>query len=147
MCCPKGRLFWSENGRDFAHFGLESGMVYKGTTVVYECVSYFNYKWKRKKERKKEIFCSHSKLSSGDIISVNVKKNVAFCDHLQVWKWVWKMTFLVWNRVRIRITRRHSPTKNSQKYYPPLRLWTEPKVFRMLMERKDVWVKALKERK
>ena len=37
-------LFWSEKGRGFAHFGLESGTVYKGTTVVYECVSYFNYK-------------------------------------------------------------------------------------------------------
>ena len=23
--------FWSENGYSFAHFGLESGMVYKGT--------------------------------------------------------------------------------------------------------------------
>ena len=29
---------------DFAHFGLESGMVYKGTTVVYEGVRRFNYK-------------------------------------------------------------------------------------------------------
>ena len=32
---PKGRvleLFWSE----FAHFGVESGMVFEGTTGVYE---------------------------------------------------------------------------------------------------------------
>ena len=44
---PKGyglALFWSETGIDFAHFGLESGMVYKGTTVVYEYVRRFNYK-------------------------------------------------------------------------------------------------------
>ena len=27
---------------DFAHFGLESGMVYKGTMVVYQCVRRFN---------------------------------------------------------------------------------------------------------
>ena len=40
--------FWSEKtlktGMDFAYFGLESGMVYKATTVVYECVCRFNYK-------------------------------------------------------------------------------------------------------
>ena len=29
---------------DFAHFGLESGMVYDGTTVVYQCVRRFNSK-------------------------------------------------------------------------------------------------------
>ena len=29
-------LFWSEMGRDFDHFGRESGMVFKGTTGVYE---------------------------------------------------------------------------------------------------------------
>ena len=43
------------------------------------------------------------------------------------------------------ITRQHSPTKNSQEYSPPPGL--ESEVFRMLKERKDVWVKALKERK
>ena len=30
--------FLSENGYRFAHFGLESFMVYKGVYVVYECV-------------------------------------------------------------------------------------------------------------
>ena len=29
---------------DFAHFGLESGMVYKGTMVVYQCIPRFNSK-------------------------------------------------------------------------------------------------------
>ena len=36
-----------------------------------------------------------------------------------VWKRVWKMTFLVWNRVRIWRTGRHTLTKNSQEYPPP----------------------------
>ena len=30
--------FWSENGKDFVHSGLESFMGYKGVYVVYECV-------------------------------------------------------------------------------------------------------------
>ena len=44
---PKGvfGLFWSENGcTDFAHFGLESGMVFEETTGVYECIYHFNSK-------------------------------------------------------------------------------------------------------
>ena len=32
--------FWYE----FAHFDLESGMVYEGTTAVYQCVRRFNSK-------------------------------------------------------------------------------------------------------
>ena len=50
--------------------------------------------------------------------------NVAFFDHLPVWKWVWisearsengcgKWHFLVWNRVRVWRSGRHTPTKNS----------------------------------
>ena len=38
------RRFGLRTDIDFAHFGLESGMVHKGTTVVYECVRRFNYK-------------------------------------------------------------------------------------------------------
>ena len=51
-----------------------------------------------------------------------------------VWKRVWKITFLVWKRVRIWRTGRHTPTKNSQEYLPgkisqypilyPIRPWT-----------------------
>ena len=33
-----------------------------------------------------------------------------------VWKRVWKITFLVWNRNRIWRTGRHTPTKNFQEY-------------------------------
>ena len=41
--------FGLKTGIDFAHFGLESGMVYKGTTVVYQRVRRFNCKEIRKK--------------------------------------------------------------------------------------------------
>ena len=50
----KGRvlaLFWSEIGRDFAHFGVESDMVFKGTTGEYERIYPFNSKWVTKKEK------------------------------------------------------------------------------------------------
>ena len=33
---PKGRVFAPKTGIDFPHFGLESGMVFKGATGVYE---------------------------------------------------------------------------------------------------------------
>ena len=44
---PKGYglgPFWSESGYKFAHFGLELGMVFKGTMAVYErtCIYYIN---------------------------------------------------------------------------------------------------------
>ena len=35
----------------FAHFGLESGMVFEGTTGVYERIYRFNSKSVRKKEK------------------------------------------------------------------------------------------------
>ena len=35
------RRFDLKMGTDFAHFGLESGMVFKGTTGVYERISFF----------------------------------------------------------------------------------------------------------
>ena len=44
---PKGRVsapFWSETGTHFAHFGLESGMLFEGTTGVYERSYRFNSK-------------------------------------------------------------------------------------------------------
>ena len=39
-----GGHFGRKTGMDFAHFGLELSMVYKGTTVVYQCVRHFNSK-------------------------------------------------------------------------------------------------------
>ena len=38
------RLFGLKTGTDFAHFGLESSMVFEGTTGVYERISRFNSK-------------------------------------------------------------------------------------------------------
>ena len=38
------RLFGLKTGIDFAHFGLESGMVFAGTTRVYGRIYRFNFK-------------------------------------------------------------------------------------------------------
>ena len=38
------RRFGLKTGIDFAHFGLESGMVFEGTTGVYERIYRFNSK-------------------------------------------------------------------------------------------------------
>ena len=43
--------FGLKTGLDFAHFGLESGMVFGGTTRVYKRIYRFNSKWVRKKEK------------------------------------------------------------------------------------------------
>ena len=43
MCLRFLDRFGLKTGINFAHFGLESGMVYEGTTVLYQCVSRFNY--------------------------------------------------------------------------------------------------------
>ena len=45
------RRFGLKTGIDFIHFGLESGMVFEGTTGVYERTYYFNSKWVRKKKK------------------------------------------------------------------------------------------------
>ena len=44
---PKGMFFAPfglKTGRDFAHFGPESGMVFEGTTGVYERICCVNSK-------------------------------------------------------------------------------------------------------
>ena len=53
MCRPKGSLrrFGLKTGVDFAHFGLESGMVFEGTTGVYERIYCFSSIWVRKKKK------------------------------------------------------------------------------------------------
>ena len=52
---PKGvfflRRFGLKTGIHFAHFGLESGMVFEGTTGLYERLYRFNSKRVRKKEK------------------------------------------------------------------------------------------------
>ena len=42
------RRFGLKTGIDSAHFGLESGMVYEGTTVVYPMCSSFQFQMNRK---------------------------------------------------------------------------------------------------
>ena len=48
ICSPKGygflRRFGLKTDTDFDHFGLESGMVFEGTTGVYERICRFNSK-------------------------------------------------------------------------------------------------------
>ena len=45
------RRFGLKTGLDFAQFGLESGMVFEGTSGVYERIYPFNSKRIRKKEK------------------------------------------------------------------------------------------------
>ena len=48
MCRLKGKgflcRFGMKTGIEFAHFDLESSMVYEGTTIVYQCIRRFNSK-------------------------------------------------------------------------------------------------------
>ena len=70
------RRFGLKTGTHFAHFGLESGMVFEGTTGVYERIYRFNSKWVRKKEKYaifkwtgRMFLCLRSNLSNDNIIS------------------------------------------------------------------------------
>ena len=54
MCRPEGYIyffqpFWSEKGIHFVHFGLESGIVFDGTTGM--CIYYFCSKMNTEKGR------------------------------------------------------------------------------------------------
>ena len=42
--------FGLKTGIDFAHFGLELGMVFEETTGAYERICRFNSKWKMRKK-------------------------------------------------------------------------------------------------
>ena len=54
-----------------AHFGVESGMIFEGTTRVYERICGFNSKWVRTNSRwiLRNRFCCCFDRSNGDIIS------------------------------------------------------------------------------
>ena len=45
------RRFGLKTGIHFAHFGLESDMVFEGATGAYERIYRFNFKWVRKKDK------------------------------------------------------------------------------------------------
>ena len=49
------RRFGLKTGIYFAHFGLESGMVFEGTTGVYERVYRFNSKGSKKERENRRI--------------------------------------------------------------------------------------------
>ena len=57
MCRPEGYIyiffsrFGLKTGLHFAHFGLESGIVFDGTTGVYERICYFSSKMNTEKGR------------------------------------------------------------------------------------------------
>ena len=117
------RRFSLKTGVDFAHFGLETGMVYEGITVVHQCVRCFNSKWKKCNMRIRKYISRNRyrfSLSNDDTISVLCKRvMLRFVTTSMTENGCGKWHFLVWNRVRIRRTGRHTPTKNSQKYPPP----------------------------
>ena len=111
------RRFGLITGIYFAHFGLKSGMVFEGTTVIQtnkkeSVTSQFEIDWNL------SFFVPN--LSNDHIISVYVNMYRAFCDHLHVWKQAWILEARSengWsNRVRILRTGRHIPTKNSEEY-------------------------------
>ena len=61
---------------DFAHFGLESAVVFEGTTEVYERIYRFNSKLVRKKEKYvnstlilRNLFCCCSSVRNDGILS------------------------------------------------------------------------------
>ena len=62
--------FGLKTGIRFAHFGLESGMIFEGTTGVYERIYRFNSKsGVRTKEKYATSNCLRSNLSNDDIFS------------------------------------------------------------------------------
>ena len=93
----------------FAHFCLESGMIFERTTGVYKRIYRFKSKWVRKKERNmriwngfEEFFCLLSNPSNDNIISFK-RQGLKRVWILEVWSenGCGKLHFLVWNRVRI----------------------------------------------
>ena len=89
------RSFGLKTGIDVDHFGLESGMVFKGTTGVYERISCFNSKWVRK-NRNSFLLLFYSKQSDYLTARPGLRTGMGFRG--QVWKRVWKMTFF-WSEI------------------------------------------------
>ena len=77
------RRFGLKNGIYFAHFGLETSIVFEGTTVVCERIRRFSPR-KKGQYANSMSFCWRSNLSDDDIISAFINTYVAFCDLLQV---------------------------------------------------------------
>ena len=76
--CPilSTRFQWT--GIDFPYFGLDSGMVFEETTVVYECICCFNSKWIRKSNMEirngfYEAFLFKLKWKNDDLIFIYIR--------------------------------------------------------------------------
>jgi len=95
--------FGIKTGIYFAHFGLESGMVFDGTMGVYERFYCFNSRWIRTKIEicEFEMYLKHFLFALWSYDWWHI-----FLPKVQVWKQVWILEiwpenrFLVWNRVR-----------------------------------------------
>ena len=114
---------------DFLPLWSKSGMVFKGTTRVYERICLFNSKWIVKKEKYLKSF----ELNFGWILPIldfgtDAKLNYATNQVLKRVRILeassengcGKWHVLVWNRVRIWRTEQHTPTENSEEYPPTL---------------------------
>ena len=118
--------FWSENGYTLSPCWFGIGYGFRGNYGSVWTYSSFLFQMStRKKEKYADskwiwrVFCLPSYLSNDNIISAKrpgLKRGMDFRG--LVWKRVWKIVkdyiFLVWNRVRIWRTGRHTLTKNFQ---------------------------------
>ena len=77
-----------KTGIDFAHFGLQSAMVFKATTRVYKRIVCFNSKWVREEEKAYIcicIFCCCSNLSISDDINFLGARSENGCEKWHFW--------------------------------------------------------------
>ena len=94
------RLFCLRTGLiHFAHFGLQSRMVFEGTTGEYERIYHVNSKWVRKKEKHANskwiwgMFCLCSYLSNDSNFCPQARSKMGMDCRSLVWKRSWKITF------------------------------------------------------
>ena len=80
------RRFGLKTGIYFAHFGLESGMVFEGTIGAYERIYRFNSKWIRKKKKYTNSQCIWIIFLFAHWIE---EMMTWFLPNGQVWKRVW----------------------------------------------------------
>ena len=77
--------FGLKTGIDFDHYGIKSGMVFKGTTGAYKRICLFNSKWIVAEREVSKIYHSSWMLSILEFV-IDAKLNY---DTTKVWKWVW----------------------------------------------------------
>ena len=83
------RRFCLKTGTDFAHFGLESGVVLEDTTRVNEPIYRFNSKWIRKKLKYANLMRILRNIFCWNLLAARSEKG---CE---------KCFYLVWYKVRI----------------------------------------------